>query len=172
MFDQCVNNTSAPARTGNNHQQGRNLFPTSNCLKAAQRENMLYRELLAPQADVMCLQVLSPSWTLSYPTPVQEVDRLDNLLPVIENAGYTHQYAAGDGKKHGCLIAFKKDMYTMVAYKVVKYDDEYIRSNGNETTRRGRSFHTKNIGSLVSLRRNNKNEGAIVATTHLFWHPR
>lgn len=37
--------------------QGRELFPNSNCLKAVQREHMLYREILLQKADILCLQV-------------------------------------------------------------------------------------------------------------------
>ncbi|GLB36236.1 putative endonuclease exonuclease phosphatase [Lyophyllum shimeji] len=136
----------------------RDLFPTSNCLKAGQREHMLYRELLATEADVLCLQ---------------EVDRLEKLLPVLEQAGYAYHYAAGPAKKHGCLIAFKEELYTMLSTKTVHYDDEAVRSDGDEKARRGKSFHTRNIGSLVSLQsKSAKNEGVIVATTHLFWHPK
>lgn len=36
---------------------GRELFPTSDCLKASQREHMLYNEVLSHRADICCLQV-------------------------------------------------------------------------------------------------------------------
>ncbi|KAG6911894.1 hypothetical protein DXG01_000141 [Tephrocybe rancida] len=137
----------------------RTLFPTSDCLKAGQREHMLYRELLSTQADILCLQ---------------EVDRLEKILPALEKAGYAHHYAAGPGKKHGCLIAFKERLYTMLSARTVVYDIEPVRGEGDDNARRGRSFHTKNVGSLVSLQSKSagKTEGVIVATTHLFWHPR
>ena len=35
---------------------GRELFPTSDCLKAAQREHMIYREIISHNADICCLQ--------------------------------------------------------------------------------------------------------------------
>lgn len=35
---------------------GRELFPTSDCLKAAQREHMIYREIFSHNADICCLQ--------------------------------------------------------------------------------------------------------------------
>ena len=103
----------------------------------------------------------------------QEVDRLEKLLPVIEEAGYAHYLATGPGKKHGCLIAYKTKLYTMNASKLVTYDEEELRSEGDERMRRGRSFQTRNIGSLVSLTSNDpEGRGVILATTHLFWHPR
>ena len=80
-------------------------------------------------------------------------------------------YAAGPRKKHGCLIAYRKDAYQCVRQKVVTYDDQQVRSEGDEQARRGSSFRTKNIGSLVALRRLRGDDGIIIATTHLFWHP-
>ena len=108
----------------------------------------------------------------SFSRQVQEVDRLNKLLPILEDAGFAYHYAAGNGKKHGCLIAFKKDMYTMSAAKSVEYDNEYVRSDGDNAARCGRSFHTKNVGCLLSLQSNFRAEGILVATTHLFWHPK
>ena len=37
----------------------RELFPTSDCLKAAQREPMIHEEILKQDADIICLQVSS-----------------------------------------------------------------------------------------------------------------
>lgn len=101
------------------------------------------------------------------------MDRLEKLLPVLDEAGYAHHYAAGPGKKHGCLIAFKENLYSIVANKLVQYDMQELRSDGNKNTRCGCSFNTRNIGSLVLLRSNlEESEGILVATTHLFWHPK
>ncbi|KAI0639798.1 Endonuclease/exonuclease/phosphatase [Trametes polyzona] len=135
----------------------RELFPTSDCLKASQREHMLYREIASHNADICCLQ---------------EVDRMEKLFPELEKAGYAWVYAAGPRKKHGCLIAFRKDAYECVRQRVVTYDEQDVRAAGAEQARRGSSFRTKNIGSLVALRRiGAEGDGVIVATTHLFWHP-
>ncbi|VDC01850.1 unnamed protein product [Peniophora sp. CBMAI 1063] len=123
----------------------RKLFPTSDCLKVNQRLNMTYEELLSPRADVICLQ---------------ETDRLEKLLPVLDKAGYDHSYAAGPRKKHGCCIAWRRSIFSKVASKVLYYDDEP-----------GLSFRTRNIAHIVALRRTDSEDGVIVATTHLFWHP-
>lgn len=137
---------------------------------------MLYREILAYDVDVLCLQVIS---SLIFPMRtdavllLQEVDCLEKLLPRLETAGYSHRFAAGRGKKHGCLIAFKKDLYTFVSEEVVHYDEEIVRSHQDERARRGSSFKTKNIGFLVAVKNKvNEEQGLIIATTHLFWHPR
>ncbi|KAF7339397.1 Endo/exonuclease/phosphatase domain-containing protein [Mycena sanguinolenta] len=135
----------------------RELFPTSgNALKGAQRQPMLHAEILVHDADILCLQ---------------EVDTLDKLLPVLEAAQYNHHYVAGPGKKHGCLVAFKKT-YTKLEERVIYYDDQHVRSEGDENTRRGSSFRTRNIGSIVALKNMSNDDGVIVGTTHLFWHPK
>ncbi|KAK7064155.1 Endo/exonuclease/phosphatase domain-containing protein [Favolaschia claudopus] len=136
----------------------RELFPTSgNVLKAAQRLPMLHAEILAQGADILCLQ---------------EVDSLDKLLPVLEAAEYNHHYVAGPGKKHGCLIAFKKH-YAKQESRVILYDEQEVRTDGDTPARRGSSFRTRNIGSLVALKNLScDGEGVIVGTTHLFWHPK
>ncbi|KAI0051675.1 Endonuclease/exonuclease/phosphatase [Auriscalpium vulgare] len=136
----------------------RELFPTSDCLKAGEREHMLYREILFPEADIICLQ---------------EVDRLEKLLPVIEKAQYKHIFAAGPRKKHGLLIAYRQEAFELRHEMVVRYDDMDVREAPIESARRGSSFRTKNIASIVALGRvDDPNSGFIVATTHLFWHPR
>ncbi|KAF7966069.1 hypothetical protein HWV62_40224 [Athelia sp. TMB] len=131
-------------------------------LKASQREHMIYNEILAHKADIACMQ---------------EVDRLEKLLPVLDGAGHKHAYGSGPQKKHGCLIAFNREKFGKVADKVVYYDNEEIRSDGEEHTRIGSSFKTRNIGFMVALKGLEDtalalNKGIIVATTHLFWHPR
>ncbi|KAI0715160.1 Endonuclease/exonuclease/phosphatase [Earliella scabrosa] len=135
----------------------RELFPTSDCLKASQREHMLYREILSHNAAICCMQ---------------EVDRTEKLFPVLAKANYAWVYAAGPRKKHGCLIAYRKDAFECVRQKVITYDDQDVRQADDEKARRGSSFRTKNIGSLVALRKRGAgNDGVVVATTHLFWHP-
>ncbi|KAH9175266.1 Endonuclease/exonuclease/phosphatase [Lactarius sanguifluus] len=137
--------------------QGRELFPNSDCLKSAQREHMLFNEILSSDGDILCLQ---------------EVDRLQKLITVLEEAKYGHVYAAGPRKKHGSLVAFRKDSYKIHGNTVICYDDIDIRPDGSESSRKGLSFRTKNVGNIVALEKvGDPSEGYIVATTHLFWHP-
>ncbi|CAL1695497.1 unnamed protein product [Somion occarium] len=136
----------------------RELFPTSgDCLKAAQREHMLFREILSHKADICCLQ---------------EVDRTERLFPVLEDAGYNFVYAAGPRKRHGCLVAFHKDVFSTVRERTIFYDDQEVREAYDKLNTHGSSFRTRNICSLVALQRAGRADtGVIVATTHLFWHP-
>jgi RNA exonuclease NGL2 len=102
----------------------------------------------------------------------QEVDRLEKLIPVLEEANYGHVYAAGPRKKHGCLIGFRKDSLEIRDQFVLHYDDMDIRADGTELSRKGLSFRTKNIANVIALEKlGQPGEGYIVATTHLFWHP-
>jgi RNA exonuclease NGL2 len=91
---------------------------------------------------------------------------------MLDQAGYSHVYASGPLKLHGCLIAFKKNLYTLESHKVIQYDDQDVSHAGSESTCRGGSFKTRNVASLVALRLNDDGaHGIVVATTHLFWHP-
>lgn len=152
---------------------GKELFPTSDCLRASQREPMIHEEITRQDADLLCLQVKSlyPRIFSYRHDSFQEVDRLEKLLPMLEAANYCCQYAAGPRKRHGCLIAYKKDLYALVSHKVVFYDAEGV-PHADESLHTGGSFKTRNIASLVALRRINfPSQGLVVATTHLFWHP-
>lgn len=120
---------------------------------------MIHDELIFYDADIMCLQ---------------EADRQDKLFPVLKNAGYSYTYATGPLKPHGCVVAYKQDMFRIVGEKVVQYDDVEARENApvSPQARIASSHRTKNIGSLVALERVDTDKvGYIVATTHLFWHP-
>ncbi|KAH7883662.1 Endonuclease/exonuclease/phosphatase [Phlebopus sp. FC_14] len=136
------------------------LFPTSDkARKANEREPMIHAEVLSHDADILCMQ---------------EVDRLDKLLPMLQQAGYSHTYAAGPEKPHGCLIAYKKHMFQKVDAKVIQYDTEKVRQEGKVSLEAciGSSHRTKNIGLVIALQRpDSTSAGYIVATTHLFWHP-
>ncbi|KAH8102431.1 Endonuclease/exonuclease/phosphatase [Cristinia sonorae] len=136
----------------------RTLFPTSDCLKASEREHMLYREILEHKADICCLQ---------------EVDRTEKVFPVLDKAGYGHVHVAGPLKKHGCTIAFRREILDRYAEKRILYDEQEIRQTGKgDLAKRGISFRTKNVANLVALKwKDCEDDGVIVATTHLFWHP-
>lgn len=104
---------------------------------------------------------------------LQEVDRLEKLLPVLARSGYSHHYASGPGKKHGCLIAFKADRYSKVDETLVEYDEQDVCLLESQTTsRRASTFRTRNIGSIVALKETANDNHVVIGTTHLFWHPR
>lgn len=136
-----------------------NLFPTSSkALKTSHREPMIHAEILSHSADIMCLQ---------------EVDRLEKLSSTLEQAGYSFAYAAGPGKQHGCLIAYKQNKYSRVDELIIEYDKQEVHEDSSHpATRIGSSRITKNIGFMVALAEvGADHQGVIIATTHLFWHP-
>ncbi|OSX67455.1 hypothetical protein POSPLADRAFT_1042669 [Postia placenta MAD-698-R-SB12] len=135
--------------------------------EAEEKSRILPREWLTVQ-DVPSIETGRTVRVMSW----NEVDQLDKLLPVLDGAGYAWVYKAGPRKKHGCLIAYRKEAYTLADEEIVLYDEQDVREDGSDRARRGSSFRTKNIASLVRLRRSGTmSEGLIVATTHLFWHP-
>jgi len=71
------------------------------------------------------------------------------------------------------LIAYRGTKYSRVADHTIVYDEEEVREGEGERYRRGISILTRNIGSLVALKSmDSEGDGLIIATTHLFWHPR
>ena len=101
------------------------------------------------------------------------MDRLEKTLPALNHVGYSHVYACGPRKKHGCVIAFKSKKYTKIAHDTVFYDNENLHEDGpSERFCRGSSFKTKNIALIVGLENADSGQKIVVATTHLFWHPK
>ena len=118
---------------------------------------------------------------------MQEVDRLEKLLPPLRLGGYAYTYATGRGKRHGCMIIHKETKLEKLHERTVHFDECNLQEStttGEESPEemrklRGSSRRTKNIALMVALRRKSATEpsncdvaGYIVATTHLFWHPR
>jgi len=118
---------------------------------------------------------------------VQEVDRLEKLLPLLGDRGYVHAYAAGRGKSHGCMIIHRESKFEKLHEHIVHFDECSLHeavTTGEESPEvlrrlRGGSRRTNNIALMVALRKksatasnNREAAGYIVATTHLFWHPR
>ncbi|KAF8560438.1 endonuclease exonuclease phosphatase [Imleria badia] len=138
------------------------LFPTSGkARKASERTPMLHAEILSHQADILCMQ---------------EVDRLDKLLPALDLAGYAYSYASGPDKPHGCLIAYKNTIFRSIHEATIEYDKLEAKRNPELSTqaRIGSSHRTRNIANILALQSidpESQVQGYIIATTHLFWHP-
>lgn len=102
------------------------------------------------------------------------MDRLEKLGPVLESASYGFVYSTGPGKKHGCIVAYRRNAYELLAERTVVYDNVEVRPEGiTEQARKASSFRTKNIGLIVALKKaGDVDQPIVVATTHLFWHPK
>ncbi|ORX37437.1 Endonuclease/exonuclease/phosphatase [Kockovaella imperatae] len=161
----------------------RELFPGSDCLKWGERKPMLLAELERhSSADIICLQ---------------ECDRLKEFLPAMPDHSYIEAF--GPNKKHGLLIFFRRSRFRARSQRTVYLDEEelspYTAVNGNASIngqdkqpsssskgdaapgdigrRRGGSRCTRNVGLVVALESVDAlDQGIVIATTHLFWHPK
>ncbi|AAW46917.1 hypothetical protein CNBM2200 [Cryptococcus deneoformans B-3501A] len=147
----------------------RELFPGSDCLRWADRKPMLLAEFAHhSSSDIICLQ---------------ECDKLPDFLPALPQHAYIK--GTGPGKLHGLVVLYRKDRFSLRQSKLIHLDfeeihprssDLVIREDGAESLeevrrRRGGSRQTKNVGLIVALECKD-GEGVIIATTHLFWHPK
>ncbi|WVR06125.1 hypothetical protein IAU60_003155 [Kwoniella sp. DSM 27419] len=136
----------------------RELFPGSDCLRWSDRKAMLLAELEQhSSADIVCLQ---------------ECDRLNDFLPALPR--HAHVKGSGPGKLHGLVILYNKSRFFPRATRLVHLDQEDLQPDAPEgKARRGGSRQTKNVGLIVALQDvEDENRGIVVATTHLFWHPK
>lgn len=138
---------------------------------------MLHAEILSHNADILCMQVCEVQQRFSARSDeFQEVDRLDELLPALDLAGYAYSYASGTDKPHGCLIAYRNTMFRSMHEATIEYDKLEVHSNPELSTqaRIGSSHRTKNIAKIVALQSiglEPEVQSYIIATTHMFWHP-
>ncbi|KAG9011862.1 hypothetical protein FRB90_006960 [Tulasnella sp. 427] len=137
-------------------------LPHNDCLKITERGALLPREVLTYNPDIACLQ---------------EVDRLRKLRAKFRSAGYSHTFASGPRKLHGCMIIWKSDAFDKVAEQTIFYDDVDVNlvlygDDGKRPKRIASTKVTGNIGLIVALaRKDDESKGYIVATTHTFWNP-
>lgn len=140
----------------------RDLFPGSDCLKYRTRFPGLVSELGSYEFDVGCFQ---------------EVDSMDELGPALLRMGYAFEYERGyAGKKHGLMIAWRSragerpSFGAPILKHVLLLDD--LAPWGNDVDGPSLSRVTRNIAMVLALPLAGRDDGLIVATTHLFWHPR
>lgn len=125
-------------------------------------------------------------------TKLQEVDRLSKRIPPITAKGYSYTYTNGPMKKrHGLMIIYKDTKLAKVQERAIAFDECCLRDPPSpeqeeetpevKTWRRGRSRETSNLGLIVALQKNSTSQtpgisappaGYIVATCHLYWHPK
>ena len=140
----------------------RELFPGSDCLKLKTRLPGIVAEMTSHDNDLGCFQ---------------EVDSINEIAPSIRQAGFDFVYERGyEEKKHGLMIMWKTKASTRATFespvwkKVVRLDD--VDKWGDTVDGPSLSRCTRNILLIVALPFSSGPGGIIVATTHLFWHPR
>lgn len=123
----------------------RKLFPESGeSIKWKNRSCVLLRELTSLSPDFLCLQEVG-------------IDMLEpRLSDWFKEKRYEYVYVAGEGKKHGLIIAWRNAK--MQVKEVVDYNlaDNVVKTN--------------NIGLICVFEHDGRK--LTIATTHLFWHPR
>lgn len=147
----------------------RKLFPGSDCLKWKERE------------EGLCAEMRSHDWDIA---AFQEVDKIEVHGPNIERTGRRYLYQKGyASKQHGLMIAWRVKLDRNKAgpsrltfqdepagSKTIYFDLECVGSRAE--ARKGLSRVTRNIALFVALAYSDDHtKGAIIATTHLFWHP-
>lgn len=137
----------------------RELFPGSDCLKLRTRLPGIVAEMTETDWDIGCFQ---------------EVDSLEDIASPLTQAGYDYVYERGyKEKKHGLMIAWRRGTQARtsfgapVAQTVVRLDDAMLTQHTSSLTR-----ITRNIMMVVALPFASGDGGVLVATAHLFWHPR
>ncbi|WVW82629.1 hypothetical protein I302_104640 [Kwoniella bestiolae CBS 10118] len=140
----------------------RELFPGSDCLRWSDRRAMLLAELEHhSDSDIICLQ---------------ECDRVKEYSSSLPQ--HTFVKGSGPGKLHGLVIFYRTSRFFVRSSKLIHLDEEHLSSSdsknaGDGKRRRGGSRQTKNVGLIVALEEvDGDGRGIVVATTHLFWHPK
>ncbi|KAF8332341.1 Endonuclease/exonuclease/phosphatase [Cantharellus anzutake] len=152
----------------------RDLFPSSDCLRATQRGLMLSNEITSYDPDIACLQEV-------------DAERSDELALELEKKGYQCTYGTGLGKRHGCMVAHRTSKFKRLTERVISLDSiclvdistmtssSTLNHVSNESTSKGLTRKTKNIALIVALSTHDQGlipKGYIAVTCHLFWHPR
>ncbi|WWC58882.1 uncharacterized protein I303_101427 [Kwoniella dejecticola CBS 10117] len=138
----------------------RELFPGSDCLRWSDRKAMLLAELeYHSQADIICLQ---------------ECDRVKEYSTSLPH--HTPIKGSGPGKLHGLVIFYRTSKFFVRSTKLIHLDEEplsHSRQEDDGARWRGGSRQTKNVGLIAALEEVDGNgRGIVIATTHLFWHPK
>ncbi|WFD21430.1 hypothetical protein MEQU1_000079 [Malassezia equina] len=140
----------------------RELFPGSDCLKYRTRFPGIVAEFRSHDFDVGCFQ---------------EVDSINELGPAVQKMGYAYEYERGyANKKHGLMIAWRSkpgerpSFQVPIMKRVLTLDD--MAPWDHEVQGPSLTRITRNIAMIVALPFADKEGGIVVATTHLFWHPR
>lgn len=75
-------------------------------------------------------------------------------------------FTTAQGKMHGNIIAFNAKLFSVTDSTVIDYDK--IEPEGLP-----KQIASRNTGVVVALKKNSSpDSGLVVATTHMFWHPR
>jgi hypothetical protein len=104
---------------------------------------------------------------------LQEVDHSNDFYrPLLISYGFECRYIQRPNKHDGCLIAYSKRKYSLVACEEVNFDD--LTEKFHEMDIQRQSFRRHNVGLIVCLKGCQENpcdRYLIASTAHLYWNP-
>jgi mRNA deadenylase 3'-5' endonuclease subunit Ccr4 len=106
---------------------------------------------------------------------LQEVDHSNDFYrPLLISYGFECRYIQRPNKHDGCLIAYSKRKYSLVASEEVNFDD--LTEKFHEMDIQRQSFRRHNVALIVCLRKDCQDEEScdqyvIASTAHLYWNP-
>lgn len=113
---------------------------------------------------------------------LQEIDKAKYnsfWVPICNKLGLEAHFSTYPDKHHGLVIAYKAKYFALKEKKEIFYDGLPTASDGTSSLVPMNSLLTKNTGVIVALEikkdetctHETNNEGIVIATTHLYWHP-
>jgi RNA exonuclease NGL2 len=122
-------------------------------LKWKHRRHVLQAEISFYKPDILCMQEV-------------DADKFESFwVPTLENLGHQALFSSYPKKRHGLVISFNSSIFEAVERKTIIYDEQI-----NEGV--PKQIQSKNNGMLVALKYIGRNDGVILGTTHMFWHPK
>lgn len=108
-------------------------------------------------------------------------------VPICVKLGLESHFSTYPGKHHGLVVAYSKKHFILKEKNEFFYDGLPTSANGSSLLVPMNSLETKNSGIVLALEVNKQNnsdqsslndkafdtvnEGIVIATTHLYWHP-
>lgn len=130
----------------------RKLFPENgDALKWKWRSTILQKEVTHYNPTIMVCQEV-------------DAEKYNWWNEFLSKHGYDSVFSTYEGKNHGLMCAWKKDMFEFENKQAIEYDHVIMENLPVQ-------FKTRNTGLIVQLKHAVTAKTIIVATTHLFWHP-
>ena len=101
---------------------------------------------------------------------LQEIDHFHDFYePFLRSIGFLMMYVQRPHKKDGCLIAYEENIYEVVSFKAIHFDD-LAKLNEKDKFKR-QSFCRHNVAVLAHIRVRSTETHFTVANAHLYWNP-
>lgn len=130
----------------------RKLFPENgDALKWKWRSQILQKEVTHYNPTVMVCQEV-------------DAEKYSWWNEFLSKQGYETVFSTYEGKNHGLMCAWKKEVFEYENKQAIEYDHVIMENLPVQ-------FKTRNTGLIVQLKHKASQKTVVFATTHLFWHP-